>query len=193
MVVPTALVGVLGAYAAGMGILSANDAATVSLTDDGVLTSLLGMAGYITAIALLGLGLGILLRSVAGSIGAVVGGIMILPNIAALLPDSWDHPASSPAPPPRPSPRWRRGQQHTQRRRRGWWSCRVGRGRTGRGHGDDAPPGRVSQSRRLRTVRKAPMIEALPAPKTPSPWVGAPSGRRSAWPSSRGWRPRRGR
>lgn len=91
VVVPTALVGVMGAYGAGMGILSANGAATVSLTDDGVLTSLLGMAGYITAIALLGLGLGILLRNVAGSIGAVVGGILILPNLAgALLPDSWD-------------------------------------------------------------------------------------------------------
>lgn len=90
-VAPTALIAVLGSYGAGTFILSANDAATVSLTDDGVLTSLLGMAGYVTAIALLGLGLGILLRSVAGSIGAVVGGIMILPNIAgALLPDSWD-------------------------------------------------------------------------------------------------------
>lgn len=91
VVVPTALVAVIGAYSAGMGILSANGAATVSLSDDGVLTSLLGMAGYITAIALLGLGLGILLRNVAGTIGVVVGGIMILPNIAgALLPDSWD-------------------------------------------------------------------------------------------------------
>jgi ABC-2 type transport system permease protein len=91
VVVPTALVGVLGAYGVGMGLLSGNGVATVSLTDDGVLTSLLGMAGYITAIALIGLGLGILLRNVAGSIGAVVGGILILPNIAgALLPDSWD-------------------------------------------------------------------------------------------------------
>ncbi|MEU0878158.1 hypothetical protein ABZ345_06135 [Lentzea sp. NPDC005914] len=91
VVVPTALVAVMGSYAAGTAILSANDAATVSLTDDGVLTSLLGMVGYITAIALLGLGLGILLRNVAGTIGVVVGGIMILPNIAgALLPDSWD-------------------------------------------------------------------------------------------------------
>jgi ABC-2 type transport system permease protein len=91
VVVPTALIAAMGSYAAGMSILSANGAPTVSLTDDGVLTSLLGMAGYITAIALIGLGLGILLRSVAGSIGAVVGGILILPNIAgALLPDSWD-------------------------------------------------------------------------------------------------------
>ncbi|WP_410793250.1 hypothetical protein [Kribbella sp. C-35] len=91
VVVPTALVSVTGAYAAGMGILSANDSATAALTDDGVLTSLLGMAGYLTAIALLGLGLGSMLRSVAGSIGTVVGGILILPTLAgALLPDSWD-------------------------------------------------------------------------------------------------------
>jgi ABC-2 type transport system permease protein len=91
VVVPTAILGVMGAYGVGMGILSGNDTVTVSLTDDGVLTSILGMAGYLTAIALIGLGLGILLRSVAGSIGAVVGGILILPNIAgALLPDSWD-------------------------------------------------------------------------------------------------------
>ncbi|WP_020415773.1 ABC transporter permease [Amycolatopsis sp. ATCC 39116] len=91
VVVPTSVIAVLGSYGAGMGILSANGAPTVALTDDGVLTSLMGMIGYITAIALIGLGTGVLLRSVAGSIGVVVGGVMILPNIAgALLPDSWD-------------------------------------------------------------------------------------------------------
>jgi ABC-2 type transport system permease protein len=91
VVLPTAMIAVLGSYGVGMGILSANDAATVSLTDSGVLTTLLGMTGYLTAIALIGLGMGILLRSVAGSIGVVVGGILILPSIAgALLPDSWD-------------------------------------------------------------------------------------------------------
>ena len=87
----TALVGVLGAFWVGMGILSGSDAATVALTDDGVLRQVLGMAGYITAVGLVGLGLGILLRSVAGSIGAVVAGVMILPALAgALLPESWD-------------------------------------------------------------------------------------------------------
>ncbi len=87
----TAVIGVLGAFWLGMGILEGSDAATVALTDDGVLRQVLGMAGYITAIGLIGLGLGVLLRSVAGSIGAVVAGIMILPAIAGgLLPDSWD-------------------------------------------------------------------------------------------------------
>jgi hypothetical protein len=85
------VIGVLGAFVAGMSVLSGGDAATVALTDDGVLRQVLGMAAYVTAVGLIGLGLGILLRSVAGSIGAVVAAFMVLPPLAgALLPDSWD-------------------------------------------------------------------------------------------------------
>ena len=91
VVLPTALIGVLAAFGVGMGILSAGDGATVALTDDGVLRSVLGMAGYLTAIALMGLGLGILLRSAASSIGVLIGGVMVLPTLAgALLPASLD-------------------------------------------------------------------------------------------------------
>ena len=91
VVFTTALIGVFAAFGVGMSILAAGDSATAALTDDGVLSSVLGMAGYITAIAVLGLGLGILLRSVASSIGILVGGIMILPPLAgALLPSSFD-------------------------------------------------------------------------------------------------------
>lgn len=87
----TAVIGVLGAFVVGMAVLSGGDSATVALTDDGVLRQVLGMAGYITAVGLIGLGLGVLLRSVAGSIGAVVAAFMVLPPLAgALLPDSWD-------------------------------------------------------------------------------------------------------
>ena len=86
----TSVIGVFGAFFVGMAVLSGADAATVSLADDGVLRQVLGMAAYITAVGLIGLGLGILLRSVAGAIGAVVAGIMVLPALAgALLPDSW--------------------------------------------------------------------------------------------------------
>jgi len=85
------VIGILGAFTVGMSVLSGADAATVALTDDGVLRQVLGMAGYITAVGLIGMGLGILLRSVAGSIGAVVAAFMVLPPLAAaLLPDSWD-------------------------------------------------------------------------------------------------------
>jgi hypothetical protein len=74
-----------------MRVLSGGGAATVALTDPGVLRQVLGMAAYISAVGLIGLGLGILLRSVAGSIGAVVAGFMVLPPLAgALLPSGWD-------------------------------------------------------------------------------------------------------
>lgn len=91
VVLPVTLLGVLGAYGGGMAILAAGDAETASLADGEVLRQVLGMAGYLVAIAGLGIGLGLLLRSVAGSIGAIVAGILILPQLAGgLLPDSWD-------------------------------------------------------------------------------------------------------
>lgn len=91
IVFPIALLGSFAAFGIGTSILSAGDAATVSLSDDGVLTSVVGMAGYLTAIALLGLALGVLLRSVASSIGVLIAGVLILPAIAGgLLPSSWD-------------------------------------------------------------------------------------------------------
>ncbi len=91
VVLATALLGVLAAFGVGMAVLSPGDGATVALTDPGVLRSLFGMAGYVTAIALIGLGLGVLLRSVASSIGALVAGVLLLPALAGgLLPDSWD-------------------------------------------------------------------------------------------------------
>jgi hypothetical protein len=91
VVVPTSLVASFAAYGTGMPILAANDSDTVSLADGDVLLAVVGMAGYLTAIALLGLALGILLRSVASSIAALLAGVLILPNIAGgLLSDSWD-------------------------------------------------------------------------------------------------------
>ena len=91
VVLPSALVASFAAFGVGMSVLSANGSKTVSLADGDVLASVVGMAGYMTAIALLGLAIGILLRSVASSIAVLVAGIMILPGLAsALLSDSWD-------------------------------------------------------------------------------------------------------
>jgi ABC-2 type transport system permease protein len=91
VVLPTAVVGVFGAFGAGIAILSVGGHETLGLTDPGVLRTLFGMAGYVTAIALIGLSLGILLRSTASSIGALVAGVLLVPGLAtALLPDSVD-------------------------------------------------------------------------------------------------------
>lgn len=87
----TTLVGVFGAFFLGMAVLHSGGNATAALGDPGVLRQVVGMAGYLTAVGLLGLGLGVLLRSVAGSIGALVAGLLVLPGLAgALLPASWD-------------------------------------------------------------------------------------------------------
>ncbi|WP_062516045.1 ABC transporter permease [Demequina gelatinilytica] len=91
VVLPTALIGAFGAFFAGNAVFASQDATTVALSDDGVVRALGGMAAFLVAIALLGLALGFLMRSVAGSIGTLIAGALIVPGIAgALLPDSWD-------------------------------------------------------------------------------------------------------
>ena len=91
VVLPTALIGVLAAFGVGMAHPVHRRRRDRRAHRPRVLRSVLGMAGYITAIALIGLALGVLLRSVASSIGALVAGVLILPAIAGgLLPASWD-------------------------------------------------------------------------------------------------------
>ncbi|MEV0092274.1 ABC transporter permease [Streptomyces sp. NPDC050738] len=59
-----------------------------SLTDANILAPLVGNAVGTTLLALTALGLGALLRSVPGAIGALIGGIVILPEVLSTLP--WD-------------------------------------------------------------------------------------------------------
>jgi ABC-type transport system involved in multi-copper enzyme maturation permease subunit len=88
---PVALVGVLVSFFAGMAILDAGDAATVSWSDDGVARAVIGTAVYLVGLGVIGVALGILLRSTAGGIGTVIGAVLFVPTLAsALLPDSWD-------------------------------------------------------------------------------------------------------
>ncbi|WOX23486.1 ABC transporter permease [Streptomyces solicathayae] len=57
-----------------------------SLTDDGVLGAIAGNAAGTTLLAVVALGLGATLRSVAGAIGAFIGGVMVLPEVIGMLP-----------------------------------------------------------------------------------------------------------
>ena len=91
LIAPVALVGVLVSFFGGMAILDAGGAATVAWSDDGVAGAVLGMAAYLVGLGVIGLGMGILLRSTAGGIGTVLGAVLFVPTLAsALLPDSWD-------------------------------------------------------------------------------------------------------
>lgn len=59
-----------------------------SLGDAGVLRALLGNVGYAVGLALLGLSLGVLLRSTAGGIATLFAGLLIVPQLITLiLPD----------------------------------------------------------------------------------------------------------
>jgi ABC-type transport system involved in multi-copper enzyme maturation permease subunit len=86
--VPVVLLGVLGAFAVAMALLSGAGAATVTLGAAG--WALVGTIGYLLGVGLLGLALGFLFRGIAGSISTLVGGLLLLPGIIALLlPASW--------------------------------------------------------------------------------------------------------
>jgi ABC-type transport system involved in multi-copper enzyme maturation permease subunit len=70
------------------GTALAGTSAAVSLTAHGVLRCLVGAGLYLALVGVLGVGLGALLRSVAGGITALIGGMMILPGLVSLLPSS---------------------------------------------------------------------------------------------------------
>ncbi|WP_328895320.1 ABC transporter permease [Streptomyces sp. NBC_00236] len=57
-----------------------------SLTDPGVLRAVAGNAVGATLLSLIALGLGALLRSVPGAIGAFIGAVMVLPEVLGMLP-----------------------------------------------------------------------------------------------------------
>lgn len=56
-----------------------------SLTDEGVLRAVIGSAGYLSAVALLGLALGSILRQAAGAIGIVFALLLIMPGLLDLV------------------------------------------------------------------------------------------------------------
>ncbi len=77
-----------GAFLVGQSILSAEHLDT-TLTAPGVTRAVVGSALYLTAVGLLGLGLGALLRSTAGAISALFGLLFGLQLVAGLLPSAW--------------------------------------------------------------------------------------------------------
>jgi ABC-type transport system involved in multi-copper enzyme maturation permease subunit len=79
------LPGVFAAFLIGQRILAPQHLDT-SLGQPGVLRAVIGSALYLTLVALLGLGLGALLRSTAGAISALFGLLFGLQMIVGLLP-----------------------------------------------------------------------------------------------------------
>ena len=82
----TMTAGAFAAFAAGSAVLN-DKLGAVGLGDDGVLRALLGAGLYLGLVAVLGVALGMLVRSSAGAIAILAGLLLIVPGLAALLPE----------------------------------------------------------------------------------------------------------
>ncbi|MFF0156873.1 ABC transporter permease [Streptomyces sp. NPDC005263] len=80
--------GVAITFLVGNRIVSGTSAAQ-SLSDSGVVRSLLGAGLYLGLIGVTCVALGALLRSVAGGISVLVGVFVLAPGLTRLLPSSW--------------------------------------------------------------------------------------------------------
>jgi hypothetical protein len=90
----TLVTGILACFAAYFifqALLPAGDSMRTSLAQPGVFRAVAGAGLYLTVLGLLGLGLGIVLRSSAGAIAALFGALFVPPLIATLLPQSWQN------------------------------------------------------------------------------------------------------
>jgi ABC-2 type transport system permease protein len=84
-----AVVIVFTAFLTGQGILAGTHAPHVSLGDHHVLAHLLGTVYYMTAVGLIGLFTGVLVRSAAAAITAMFGLLLVLPLLAdKITPDA---------------------------------------------------------------------------------------------------------
>ncbi|MFN8168340.1 MAG: hypothetical protein U0S36_06120 [Candidatus Nanopelagicales bacterium] len=91
VVTPVVLSAVLIAFVAGTAILSGGGVESVSWSDPDVASYVLGTAGYLVGIGVLGVALGVLLRGIGAGLGVLIGGVLFVPTLlSALLPDSWD-------------------------------------------------------------------------------------------------------
>jgi ABC-2 type transport system permease protein len=79
----------LTAYLAFQAFLPGGDPMRTSLADPGVLRAVTGSGLYLTVLGLLGLGLGVIIRSSAGAVAALFGLLFVPSLLVALLPQSW--------------------------------------------------------------------------------------------------------
>ena len=81
------------AFFAGQAIISGH-APTAALGDPGVARAVAGAGLYLTALAVLSVATGALLRHPAAAIACLMAVLLVLPGIAQALPDSWRNPVT---------------------------------------------------------------------------------------------------
>ena len=81
------------AFFAGQALISGH-APHAALGDPGVARAVAGAGLYLTALAVLGVAAGTLLRHPAAAIACMIAVLLVLPGIAQALPDSWRNPVT---------------------------------------------------------------------------------------------------
>ena len=81
------------AFFAGQALISGH-APHVALGDPGVARAVVGGGLYLTALAVLSVAAGTLLRRPAAAIACMMAVLLVLPGIAQALPDSWRNPVN---------------------------------------------------------------------------------------------------
>jgi ABC-2 type transport system permease protein len=82
------------AFLCGQAILSSDHVPSASLTDPSALRAVIGAALHLTVVGLLGMGLGCIIRSTAGTITSLFGILLVLPILGAVLPTNWSNDIS---------------------------------------------------------------------------------------------------
>ncbi|MFJ1705106.1 ABC transporter permease [Kitasatospora sp. NPDC088346] len=80
--------GALVAFLSGQALMESTGVAT-SLGDPGVTRAVLGTGLYLTAVALLSVGVGAVVRNTAGGTATVLGLLLVVPEVVRALPSTW--------------------------------------------------------------------------------------------------------
>lgn len=81
------------AFFVGQALISGH-APHAALSDPGVARAVVGAGLYLTALAVLSVAVGALLRHPAAAIACMIAVMLVLPAIAQALPDSWQNPVN---------------------------------------------------------------------------------------------------
>lgn len=89
VVLAAGLVTTFASFATGQAIFAGNGL-DASISDPGVARAVIGGALYLTAVGVLGLGIGTIVRRTAGAITTLVTLLLVVPIVSGFLPASWN-------------------------------------------------------------------------------------------------------
>ena len=88
LVLPVTMLCAFVDFLAATAIVSSRGGSVISLTDPGVLRTVVGSSLYLTVVVIIGLSLGALLRKTAAGLSAFAGLFFVIPIVAGTLPHS---------------------------------------------------------------------------------------------------------